>query len=41
MTVPANIWLEGVRAESVVSIETWEVNDDRDGEGNDAHDTEW
>lgn len=33
--IQGNVRLEGVRAESIVSIETWEVTDDRD-EGDDA-----
>lgn len=38
MTLPSNVRLEGVRAESIVSIDTWEVTDDRDDEGDDARD---
>lgn len=33
MTVPENVRLHGVRAESIVHISTWEVTDDRDDEG--------
>ena len=36
MILPKNIRLDGVRAESIVSIETWEVTDDRDKEDDDA-----
>ena len=36
MTAPANVQLDGVRAESIVRIETWEVAADRDDEGDDA-----
>ncbi|WP_336357877.1 hypothetical protein [Haloarcula sp. CGMCC 1.6347] len=30
MNVPENVQLEGVRGDQIVSLETWEVDDDED-----------
>jgi hypothetical protein len=39
--IPENVELDGVRGESIVTIETWDVTDDRDDGGDDARDGEW